>query len=114
MQGIGFTEEIGLDADADELPGEDLRGQQAVRAEADQAAAGDGPLDLDRVPARGRRQGRRLGVLVQHPGVGCRRGLVGGRERAFGVEEVGAEGSVEPLCLPVLVRLTGQSRLSCG
>ena len=31
----------GLDADAGELAAEDLRGQQAVGAEADQAAAGD-------------------------------------------------------------------------
>jgi hypothetical protein len=30
----------GLDADADQLSGEDLRGQQAVRSEADQSAHG--------------------------------------------------------------------------
>jgi hypothetical protein len=36
-------------ADAGQLAAEDLRGEQAVRAEGDQAAAGDRPLDLDRV-----------------------------------------------------------------
>ena len=45
-----------LDADADQLAAEDLRGEQAVTAEADQAAAGDGPLDLDRVAVLGRWQ----------------------------------------------------------
>jgi hypothetical protein len=43
----------GLNADANELAAEDLRGEQAVRAEADQAAAGDRPLRLDRLAVFG-------------------------------------------------------------
>jgi hypothetical protein len=45
----------------DQLAAEDLRSEQAVRAEADQAATGDQPRYLDRVTVLGRRQRRGAG-----------------------------------------------------
>jgi hypothetical protein len=52
-RGVVEHQGTGLDADADELAGEDLRSQQAAFSEADQAAAGDRTLHFDRLRACG-------------------------------------------------------------
>ena len=71
-----------LDPDADPLAAEDLRRQQHVTAEGDQAVFGDDPFDFDRVTFGDRRQ---------RGGAGVDRAL-GGEVGEVGDGQVGADG----------------------
>jgi len=72
--GVVQHQHDGLDADADQLPADDLGGEQSVRAEADQAAMGDRPFDFQGLAAfdgwqRGRPGRNAISPLCNERGV---------------------------------------------